>query len=214
VTDSRTAILDRVRSAIAARRLAGPAAARPESYIRPRRAEGDRAALTARFCEMAAFAGASVAPVADDAAAVAEVARFLAREGLGERLILSPVGRVQRMPWGDMPRLSDFGPDDRVAVTDAIAGVAETGTLLVRSGAKSPNALHLLPEAQIAILDGAAIVGSYEDALDRLGREPSWPRTATFITGPSRTADIEKTPQIGVHGPRRLHIIIVHGEAT
>ena len=122
------------------------------------------------------------------------------------------------MPWNDAPRLSvrrsRFGPDDRVAVTEAVAGVAETGTLLVRSGAEQPNVLHLLPEAHIAILDSATIVGSYEDALEILGQEKIWPRAATFITGPSRTADIEKTPQIGVHGPRQLHIILIHGETT
>jgi L-lactate dehydrogenase complex protein LldG len=111
-------------------------------------------------------------------------------------------------------RRPPFGSDDRVGVTGAVAGVAETGTLLVRSGAESPNILHLLPEAHIVILDSAQIVGSYEDALAMLGQEKIWPRAATFITGPSRTADIEKTPQIGVHGPRQLHIILIHGEET
>ena len=218
MTDARGAILGRLRGAIAARRSAGPAAARPDSYIRPQRAQGDRAELVARFREMALFAGASVATIDNDVAAPAAVARYLSREGLGDRLILSPSERILRMPWSDTPRLSvrrsRFGPDDRVAVTEAVAGVAETGTLLVRSGPDSPNVLHLLPEAHIAILDSATMVGSYEDALQILGQDKTWPRAATFITGPSRTADIEKTPQIGVHGPRQLHIILIHGEAT
>ena len=206
------------RGAIAARRSAGPAAARPDGYIRLQRAQGDRSELVARFREMAQFAGATVATVVDDAAAPAAVARYLSREGLGDRLILSPSERILLMPWNDTPRLSvrrsRFGADDRIAVTETVAGVAETGTLLVRSGAQSPNVLHLLPEAHIALLDSATIVGSYEDALEILGQEKIWPRAATFITGPSRTADIEKTPQIGVHGPRQLHIILIHGETT
>jgi L-lactate dehydrogenase complex protein LldG len=218
MTDARAAILGRVRGAIAARREAGPAAPRPDSYIRPQRAQGDRSELVARFREMALFAGASVDTIVSDASAAAAAARYLSREGLGDRLILSPSKRIMRMPWSDTPRLSvrrsRFGPDDRVAVTEAIAGIAETGTLLVRSGADSPNLLHLLPEAHIAILDSANIVGSYEDALVLLGQDKTWPRAATFITGPSRTADIEKTPQIGVHGPRQLHIILIHGEDT
>ena len=218
MTDARDAILGRLRGAIAARRLTGPATARPDAYIRPRRAQGASSELVARFREMALFAGASVATIVNDAAAPAAVARYLSRERLGDRLILSPSDRILRMPWNETPRLSvrlsRFGPDDRVTVTDTVAGVAETGTLLVRSGAGSPNLLHLLPEAHIAIVDGAAIVGSYEDALDRLGQDKIWPRAATFITGPSRTADIEKTPQIGVHGPRQLHIILIHGETT
>ena len=218
MTDARAAILGRLRGAIDARRLAGPAVPRPETYIRPQRAQGDRSELVARFREMALFAGASVATIVNDAAAPAAVARYLSREGLGDRLILSPSDRILQMPWHGAPRLSvrrsRLGPDDRVAVTEAVAGVAETGTLLVRSGAESPNVLHLLPEAHIAILDSATIVGSYEDALEILGQEKIWPRAATFITGPSRTADIEKTPQIGVHGPRQLHIILIHGETT
>jgi len=218
MTDARGAILGRLRGAIAARRSGGPAAARPDSYIRPRRAQGGRAELVARFHEMALFAGASITTIDNDVEAPAAVARYLSREGLGDRLVLSPSARILRMPWSDTPRLSvcrsHFGPDDRVAVTEAVAGVAETGTLLVRSDADSPNALHLLPEAHIAVLDSATMVGSYEDALQILGQDKTWPRVATFITGPSRTADIEKTPQIGVHGPRQLHIILIHGEPT
>lgn len=198
MTDSRAAILGRVRGAIAARRSADPAAARPDSYIRILRAQGDRSDLVARFREMAEFADASVATIIDDEAAPAAIARYLSRENLGDRLILSPSERIERMPWKGTPRLSvrrsSFGADDRVAVTEAVAGVAETGTLLVRSGAKSPNLLHFLPEAHIAVLDTATIVGSYEDALHILGQDEVWPRAATFITGPSRTADIEKTP--------------------
>ena len=49
------------------------------------------------------------------------------------------------------------------------------------------------------------------DALARLAQTGPLPRAATFITGPSRTADIEKTPQIGVHGPRRLHVVVIDG---
>lgn len=218
MTDARAAILERLRGTLAARRLARPEAPPLDTYIRPGRARGDQATLITRFVDMAQFAGASVASVPDDADVPAELARYVSREELGDNLILSPSPRIQQMPWKETPRLSvrraPFGPDDRVAVTEAVAGVAETGTLLVRSGSDSPNALHLLPVAHIAILDESLIVGSYEDALVILGQELPWPRAATFITGPSRTADIEKTPQIGVHGPRQLHIVLIHGEET
>ena len=218
MTDARAAILEKLRGAVAARRRAGPAAPSVVTHIRPDRAKGDQAALITRFLEMALFAGASVASVQEAAAIPAELARYLSRENLGDNLILSPSPRIQEMPWKETPRLSvrraPFGPGDRVAVTEAVAGIAETGTLLVRSGVGSPNILHLLPEAHVVILDGSMIVGSYEDALEILGQTKPWPRAATFITGPSRTADIEKTPQIGVHGPRQLHIVLIHGEET
>ena len=73
MTDARGAILGRLRGAIAARRSAGPAAARPDSYIRPQRAQGDRAELVARFHEMALFAGASVTTIDNDVAAALDV---------------------------------------------------------------------------------------------------------------------------------------------
>jgi L-lactate dehydrogenase complex protein LldG len=218
VTDARKIILGNVRRAIAERNLGGPATSQPKAYIRPQRAQGSPPELLVRFCEMARFAGASVETIIDNASVPAAVARFVSREKLGDRIILSPSDRILQMPWRATPRLSarqpPFTADDRVAVTDTVAGVAETGTLLVRSGSESPNLLHLLPEAHIAILDSGSIVGSYEDALALVEKQEDWPRAATFITGPSRTADIEKTPQIGVHGPRQLHIILIHGEET
>ena len=100
-----------------------------------------------------------------------------------------------------------------VAVTPAFAGIAETGTLLVHSGARNPNQLHFLPETHIAVLPAAAIVGGYEDAWTRLGAQfETPPRSVTLITGPSRSSDIERKLQIGVHGPCRLHIVLYDGK--
>jgi L-lactate dehydrogenase complex protein LldG len=69
-----------------------------------------------------------------------------------------------------------------------------------------------LPETHIAVVQGDDIVASYEDVFDRIrsaygaGRMP---RTLNMITGPSRTADIEQRLELGAHGPKRLHIIIL-----
>lgn len=219
MADARGAILNAVRGAIAARRSITPAVERPTTYIRPKRAQGQHMELLERFCEFARVAGASVARVAEYKAVPAAVARFMSREGLGDRLVMASTNRLFQLPWNETPRLSvlrsGYSPDDRAAMTEAIAGIAESGTLLVSSG-QSPNALHLLPEAHIVAIDSGVIVGGYEDALETLGENygdrENWPRAATFITGPSRTADIEKTPQIGVHGPRQLHIVVIDGK--
>ena len=90
---------------------------------------------------------------------------------------------------------------------------------MVHSGPEVANLLHFLPETHIAVLAAAQIVGAYEDAWARLRAAVAetggvMPRAVTLITGPSRTADIERTPQIGVHGPRKLHIVVVDGEET
>ena len=112
-------------------------------------------------------------------------------------------------------------PTDPVSLTGAFAGIAETGTLMLTSGAVGPTTLNFLPETHMAVLKASDITGCYEDAWDRLrvvqgaARDGgTLPRTVNLITGPSRTADIEQTIQLGAHGPRRLCILLVDdGEA-
>ncbi len=93
-----------------------------------------------------------------------------------------------------------------------MAGIAETGTLLLASGPEAPTTLNFLPDNHVVVLKASQVVGAYEDALDRL-REThgpgKLPRVINFITGPSRTADIDQTIQLGALGPRRLHVLLV-----
>ena len=97
----------------------------------------------------------------------------------------------------------------------AETAIAETGTLLAESGPEHPSSLNFLPEHHIVALKASQVVAAYEDAWVKLrkarkkGRGFDLPRTLNMITGPSRTGDIEQTMQLGAHGPRRLHIIIV-----
>ena len=108
-------------------------------------------------------------------------------------------------------------PTDSVSVQHAWAGVAETGTLVFPSGPERPTTLNILPETEIAVLRASDILGAYEEAWDRLraergGAEPSggfMPRNVMLVTGPSRSADIEQTLELGAHGPRRLHVILI-----
>ena len=219
MTDSRASILAAVCQSLGRARGTAPPPPASAPHLRPQRARGDRAALVGRFVDMAQFAGASVARVASARDVPSAVAAFVARNELGDALILAPEAALSALPWHEAPRLvvrrRPPTAEDRVSVTTSVCGVAETGTLLVRSAPGLANALHLLPEAHVVVLDGADVVGGYEDAWARLGDGPAdLPRAATFITGPSRTADIEKTPQIGVHGPKRLHIVLIDGQAT
>ena len=106
---------------------------------------------------------------------------------------------------------------DQVGVTSCFAGIAETGTLMLLSGADSPTRNNFLPDTHIVVMRGKQVAASYEEGWTRLRQArgadggAAMPRTVNFITGPSLTADIEQHLELGAHGPRRLHIILLEG---
>ncbi|MGH8664385.1 MAG: LutC/YkgG family protein, partial [Burkholderiales bacterium] len=101
---------------------------------------------------------------------------------------------------------------DRVGITGCFCAIAETGTLLQLSAHDRPASTSLLPETHIAIVPAARIVNGMEDAWALVrGECGTLPRAVNFISGPSRTADIEQTLVLGAHGPYRVHIVVVHG---
>ena len=99
---------------------------------------------------------------------------------------------------------------DAVGLTTAYAGIAETGTLMLLSGPQTPTTLAFLPETSLIALSTERILRAYEDGFALLRAEHgALPRSVNFITGPSRSGDIEQTIQLGAHGPRRLCVLLV-----
>ncbi len=182
----------------------------------PKRAQLDHPGQVHLFVEMAEKAAATVARVRELADVPAAVADFLAAQNLPATLRVASDAEIAALPWSSRPLLKrETGParaSDSASLTPAFAGIAETGTLMLVSGAGSPTTLNFLPDNHLVVLREAQIVGPYEDAWDRLRgvlAPGTWPRTVNLITGPSRSADIEQQLQMGAHGPRRLHIILV-----
>jgi L-lactate dehydrogenase complex protein LldG len=102
--------------------------------------------------------------------------------------------------------------DDKLGITGAFCALAETGTLMLLSGENTHATTSLLPENHVAIVHASRIVRTMEDGWDLLRREyGGMPRQVNFVSGPSRTADIEMTLVIGAHGPFRVHVVIVRG---
>ena len=136
----------------------------------------------------------------------------LKQHDLPPDLVVAPDPELEGIPWSNRFAIERraAGGDDRVSVTGAFAGIAESGTLVLLSGPESPTTLNFLPEDHIVVLRSDRIVTHMEDVWARLRKERGGlPRTVNFITGPSKTADVEQTIQEGAHGPRRLRVILV-----
>ncbi len=182
------------------------------SVARARLAQPDKVAL---FCQWAETNNATVARVAAPDVA-AEVVSFLVRNNLPARAAIAPSPLLAGYDWDGQKMLSlrqgRGEGSDQVSITGAFAGIAETGTLVMASGPDHPVTLNLLPDTHIVVIRESDIVGGYEDVWTRLraryGKD-RMPRTVNTITGPSRTGDIEQAMELGAHGPRRMHIVVV-----
>ena len=169
--------------------------------------------LITHFKERALQLSSDVIEAANTGDIPALVAHYLAERGLPPRGVCWPI--VSSLPWGEANleiAVRGANSQDMVGITGTFCAIAETGTLMMLSGPETPPSSSLLPETHIAILNIQRIVVSMEDAWDLLRKEYKVPpRAVNFISGPSRTADIEQTVTLGAHGPYRVLIILVHG---
>ncbi len=189
------------REAVRAHVAAHPQSARPRTGWDP----------LGRFCEQAAKLASSVDYVETLEGVPAAAARYLRHAGL-------PLTAVCWEEFADLGWsgagveivVREAREPDLVGITGAFCAIAETGTIVTVSGPRTPAAVSLLPETHIAVVRASRVVPAMEEAWQLLRSEAKvMPRAVNFISGPSRSADIEQTVTIGVHGPSRVHIVIV-----
>src|SRR5258708_5760540 len=221
---ARDDILAGIRRGLGRGVLAGEAAAE----ISVRVAEHRRNLIPARatalgsaaradlFVAMAEAVQTTVSRLAGDDDIPGEVARYLAAENLPAELRMAPDSSLDTIPWSARPLLNirrgKAEPSDAVSLTPCLAAIAETGTLMLVSGEATPTTLNFLPDTHLVVLRASQVLAGYEDGWDLLRSRPGdgpqkLPRVVNFITGPSRTGDIEQKIELGAHGPRRLHVI-------
>jgi L-lactate dehydrogenase complex protein LldG len=124
-----------------------------------------------------------------------------------QRIAISEASELELEELGIAPNASDiFGFD--VGISTAQAAIAETGTLVLDSARERHRLVSLVPPVHIAIVDASTIRATLGETLTMLQSGKELSPAVTFITGPSRTADIELTLTIGVHGPQELYVII------
>ncbi|MES2713847.1 MAG: LUD domain-containing protein [Pseudomonadota bacterium] len=193
--------------------------AKPPRHLIPERSKLPRPAQVALFIRNVEKEFGTVERVAEPSDVPASLAQYLAAQNLPSRFVMAPHPELQALPWDRTPMLEfetrRAEATDLVSLTHGFAGVAETGTLMLPSEPARPTTLNLLSDTAVVLLRASAIVGPYEDAWDRLrAHGEGMPRNVMFVTGPSRSADIEQTLELGAHGPRRLHVILLDDDPS
>jgi L-lactate dehydrogenase complex protein LldG len=206
-------ILGRVRRGVGKDDFAGRRAAAIASFKTPDRGPQPvmNADLVARFRAKAEYLASSVGAVAAQAEVPAAVAAYLKANGLaGEAVATADVGGLDWAASGLTVESRPAVDADKTGISGCFCAIAETGTLMLLSGPQTPATVSLLPETHIALVDVSRIVATMEDAFALLRTERgSLPRAVNFISGPSRTGDIEQTIVLGAHGPCRVHLILI-----
>lgn len=181
----------------------------PEDIPRPQW-QSDR---ITRFCERLDAAAGSYARVKTMADVPAAVIDYLSdNKTNGHAVGIAPHPHLTALDWPDtleIERDFDHASDWGAVIAAGYMGIAETGSIVMPSSPTRPTTLNFLPDRHIVVLATEDIADYMEDVWDRLLNEGQMPRTVNVITGPSRTADVEQTLQLGAHGPRSLHVILV-----
>ena len=140
----------------------------------------------------------------------ATVAKYLSQRNQLMQVAVQPTVRLEQLDWAGFERLDDLAADGGVAVTLAEYGIAETGSVVFRSGPDAPVLLTFLPLFHIVVLQASKILAYPEDLWSYLGgADAPQSRALTLVTGTSGTADIEAINVRGAHGPRSMHIVLV-----
>ncbi len=212
---ARDAILGRLRAA------AGPAeprrasvearlAARAQTAPVPAQARAEGAARLDQFEAKARAADASVTRLPDLAALPAALADELRARNLPAAIRTGADPALAALDWGGIERSVGAGRmEEPAALSLARFGLAETGTLALASGRENPVTLTFLPETHFVALRAADVMAGFEDFWAAWRARGLDPRTLNFVTGPSRSADIGQTLQLGAHGPMALHVFLI-----
>lgn len=213
----RGALPDDIALALRARLAAHP------RHLIPARSRLPRPGQVLLFVRNVEKEFGTVARIPAPEAVPAAVADYLASQNLPPDFAMAPHPELQALPWDERPLLrrreGRGEASDLVTVQHGYAGIAETGTLMLPGGPRRPTTLNLLSETEIVVLRASRVVGAYEDAFDLLRAELApgggmLPRNVMLVTGPSRSADIESTLELGAHGPRRLHVVLIEDDAS
>ena len=212
-TSARDAVLARIRSALAA----GPAPLPPEpdwtAPVHPPLSDAD---VVVAFAESFRRVGGEFYYCETLAELAAQVAGFRQRQQVGPPFVWEPEMQALLYTAGVAFRAdeTDFIAQADLSLTSCEALVARTGSVLVSAGTASGRRLSIYPDQHLVLARPSQVVAEIGDALQlvqaRYGSH--LPSMVSLTSGPSRTADIEKTLVLGAHGPRRLALFLLEDD--
>lgn len=208
MSQARTAILQRLRAEKwSTPNQLDPKQGRPQGP-RPRLSDDLMAHFETRLtANVISFGHAQTAE-----AIVASVTGFLQSHDLPQQLCLVNHPLLADLPWPDSVQAQQrqVSDTDLNTLSVATAAIAETGSVVMRSSQETPTEANFLPDNFICIVQKGTLLAHMEDLWTLLGQQHDKPpAVVNIISGPSRTADVEQTIQLGAHGPRRMHVIIL-----
>lgn len=212
---ARERILAAARAALgdpAERRAAveGRLSARTQSAPTPRIARLEGRARIDFFAEQAEAVNATVSRLSRLSELPAALKEELTRRKLLVAIRFGDDADLAALDWSGLEVSRGPGAIDSVAtLSQAYAGIAETGTLALLSGPDNPVTLTFLGETHFALIRASRIEAGFEGVWTRLRAANRDPRTVNLVTGPSRTADIGQRLELGAHGPIDLHIFVL-----
>lgn len=150
----------------------------------------------------------TVVRLQSDGEVVAAIDWYLHEHDIRGEVSVAPA--LKHLHWRPDVNIGAATGTEAASVTNAFAAVAETGSIAMASGPDTPATLNFLPENHIVVLYESQIVEHLEDVWTQMRGVQELPRAVSLVTGPSRTGDIEQTIELGAHGPRRMHVLLVN----
>lgn len=191
-------------------RIAGPASA-----PRPTQSRSDGAARIEQFIERAKAADATVTRIASMDDLPAALSDELRQRNLGQSVRMGADHALGALDWGQIDVSRGVGRiEEPATLSVAPYGLAETGTLALCSGVDNPVTLTFLGETHFVAIRASDVHAGFEELFAAHRASGRDPRTLNLVTGPSRSADIGQTLQLGAHGPVAVHIFVVDDDAA
>ena len=174
---------------------------------RPKRSRPEVAHAQESLVERLKSGGCAVEVIDDIEVLPARVSEVMKRDGLGKRLAVAD-RKLSSLDWksSGLAATRKWNESLKVAVTNCMGAIAETGQFLVANDCEDAR-LSLLADTHVVLIDAANVRATLGEMEEMLGQEP--PGVVTMVSGPSRTADIEQTLVMGAHGPRRIEAFIL-----